>query len=411
MVKLLDSIVRRFKVQAWRRQGRRFYVCHVAHENDRAATTIISEYFKQAGIDFRVIEFGPNGNRPELKECLDDRTIAILGYNQQLDNSWINEENFITATIKKNIPVIQLILDHPSSRWPAFVNNPTAFNVRYTLVSDYCRRYFHRYCLPTARTAVISAPFFPGGRVHTLTREAFLGRNIPCLIPLNLRRIGGTQEEVEAQIGKLDREIQEAVREAIESARFDLENPREVHLEESLKRRGRKIPNALMHTCSRIVEDMTHIWRRRRVFEIAAQFPVLIQTDLPPPELLPNAVASFRSTPEWTNHEATLARIKSCRSVLSVSLANDALHDRTASAINAGCAPIVEDNVIHRHVFEPGENALFFRYDDDSLRRCLETVCNDPEHAYAIARAAMPLRDKASIRYVGFHNILDFAIK
>jgi len=403
-------MVRKFHVQLWKLQGRRFYVCHVAHENDRVATTILSEYFKRLGVGFRVIEFGANGNRPELKECLDHQTIAIIGYNQQLDNSWIGEENFITAAGKKNIRVIQLILDHPSLRWPGFTNNPAARNVRYTLVSDHCQRYFHRYCLPTARTAVTNAPFFPGERVHSFTRNSFLDRNISCLIPLNLRRLGGTQQEVEVRIGMVDQELQQAIREAIENARFDLANPREVHLEKALARRSREISNELMHVCTGMVEDMTHIWRRRRVFEIAARFPVLIQTDLPPPELLANAVASFRNTPEWTNPNATLARYRQCRSVLSVSMTNDALHDRTGGALNAGCVPIVEDNVVHRRLFKPDRSAFFFRYDDDSLERCLNIVCNAPERAYPIARAAMRLRDKPSMRYAGLDNMLDLAI-
>ena len=43
-----------------------------------------------------------------------------------------------------------------------------------------------------------------------------------------------------------------------------------------------------------------------------------------------------------------------------------------------------------------------FRYDDDSLRECLEIVCHQPERAYAIAEAGMTLRDDPRFRFGGF---------
>jgi hypothetical protein len=301
------------------------------------------------------------------------------------------------------------MLDHPSARWPEFVHNPNAPNVHYLFVSEYCETYFRRYGLSAAQTGVVSAGFNPLSRIDEVSRTEFLRRQILCLIPLNLRRLGGTQVELETQIKTLNSDLQEAIQEAIERARFDLGSPREIHLENALGRRGIKIPDSTMHVCARLVEDMTHIWRRRRVFEVASRFPVLIQTDHPPPELVANAVAAFRTTPEWTNSKATLERMKDCRAVLSVSLVNDAWHDRTGSAINAGCVPIVEDNVIHRRRLRPDKSALFFRYDDESLERCLDMVCNDPDRAYDIAQAAMPLRDDRRIRYAGCESFIDLA--
>jgi len=407
---LRDAAVRRVHVAAWNWRGRKFYICHLAHENDRTTTHNIAACLKWTGVDVRVVEFGESGQRPELNECLDDRTIAVLGYNSQLDHSWIGEENFIAAAGRKNIPVIQWMLDHPSLHWPQFDNSPNAPNVRYLFVSDYCKSYFHRYGLPQAQTGVCSAGFNPLSRIDALSRQEFLARQIPCLIPLNLRRVGGTQDDLQARIASLQPDLQQVVREAIERARFDLSSPLEIHLENALAQKGLEIPHLSMHVCMSLVEDMTQIWRRRRIFEIASRFPVLVQTDHPPPELVANATAAFRNAPEWTNPKATLARLKECRAVLSVSPINDGWHDRTANAINAGCVPIVEDNVLHRRILTPDKTALFFRYDDDSLERCLDLVCNDPERAYAVADAAMPLRDDPDIRYAGWQNIIDLAI-
>lgn len=407
----LDATIRRLRIAGWNLRGRKFYICHLAHENDRASTQILVEYFKWVGVNVAVIEFNPTGQRPELQPCLNDDTIAVIGYNSQLDHSRIGGENFIAMAGNKNIPVIQWICDHPSFRWPQFDSNLDATNVRYVFVSHYCEQYFHRYAVPDARTAVVSCTINPLSRVDDMSRESFLARDITCLIPLKLKRLGGTAEVLEARIRDLEPPLADAVREAIARARFDLDKPLVLHLEHALARRQIELPNKTMHVCTNIVEDMTHTWRRRRIFEVAARFPVLIQTDHAPPELEADAVATFKTTPDWINPKATLARMKSCRAVLSVSLTNDALHDRTGNAVNAGCVAVVEDNVVHRRVFKPGENALLFRYDDDSLERCLELVCNQPETAYQIARRGFRLRDDPAFRFNGCHNLLALACR
>ena len=361
------------------------------------------------GVDVGVIEFNPTGQRPELLPSLGDHTIAVVGYNSQLDHSWIGDEKFIVMAESRAIPVIQCILDHPSLRWPEFDTNLGAPNVRYVFLSHYCEQYFRRYGDPNAHMGVVNCLINPLSRVDDVSREAFLARDVACLIALNLRRLGGTTDELETKLRELEPRLADAVREAIERARFDLDNPLVLHLEGSLARRRIELPNKVMHVCAGIVEDMTHIWRRRRIFEVAARFPVLIQTDLPPPELVASAAATFRTTPEWTNPKATLARMKSCRAVLSVSLTNDALHDRTGNAVNAGCVAVVEDNVAHRRVFKSDENALLFRYDDDSLERCLDLVCHQPERAYDIARRGTPLRDDPTFRFNGCDELLKLA--
>jgi hypothetical protein len=106
---------------------------------------------------------------------------------------------------------------------------------------------------------------------------------------------------------------------------------------------------------------------------------------------------------------ATLDRMPQSRAVLSVSPVNDVIHDRTMNALNAGCVAIVEDSPIHREVFEHGRNALLFRFGDDSLRKCLDIVCNQAERAFAIAQAGMKLRHDPRFRFGEFGNILSLA--
>jgi hypothetical protein len=142
---------------------------------------------------------------------------------------------------------------------------------------------------------------------------------------------------------------------------------------------------------------------------MAARFPVAVQTDVPPPQLVDGAIATFRNDPQSTSAISTMALMQSSRAVLSLSLTNDMFHDRIANGLNAGCVTIVEDNTIHRRLFEHGKNALFFRYDDDSLEQCFDLVCNDPDRAYRVAQAGFAMRDEPEIRFGNFHNILDLA--
>src|SRR6185437_15672563 len=105
---------------------------------------------------------------------------------------------------------------------------------------------------------------------------------------------------------------------------------------------------------------------------IASRFPVSIQSDRSAGPLLTSGRADFRP---GVGAIETLERMPRCRAVVSVSPVNDSIHDRTCNALNAGCLPILEDNRAHRRHFVNGENALLFRYDDDSLAECLSRAC------------------------------------
>src|SRR5262249_34134116 len=155
-----------------------------------------------------------------------------------------------------------------------------------------------------------------------------------------------------------------------------------------------------------IIEETVQIRRRRWIFEIARNYPVLIQSDETARPYAADGRAGFEAD---VGMKATFTRMTDARAVLNTSHVNDEIHNRTINGLNAGCANIVEDNVVHRRLFEDGKTALFFRYDDDSLRRCLDIVCADHERTYAIAKAGFALRDRQPFRFGGFDTIVKLA--
>lgn len=402
----METITLTFHETRTRFHGRTYWICHSKHEHDRTYAENVYEFLSSVGVACKIIEFETPGQRPELRQCLNDRTIAVLGFNSQLDHCWINDESFVALAAKLNVPTIHWIQDHPSSRWPEFTQ-ATAENSRFLFMSEFSERYFRRYCLADARTGWMAGngPNWRS-RLHMLSPGSYLERTIYCLIPLNVRRIGGTIEATRARQQTLEPAIAEAVQEAIELARYDLDDPIDAHLTASLDRRGLQLPNRQFHFCVQIVEETVQVWRRLKIFEVASKFRVLIQTDIAPKSLLPGALATFSDNPRINSMPATIARMKSCRAVLNCNYANDMIHDRTENGLNSGCVVIVEDTPTNRRLFRHGENALLYRYDDDSLAQCLDLVCNQPERALAIAQAGFPARDDPAIRFGGYGNLL-----
>ena len=78
----------------------------------------------------------------------------------------------------------------------------------------------------------------------------------------------------------------------------------------------------------------------------------------------------------------------------------------SATPLNAGCLPILEDNRAHRGLFTHNDNAVLFRYGDDSLAECLAIACGSPERTYMLAERATALRDQSPFRFGSFRNIV-----
>jgi hypothetical protein len=380
------------------------YIYQIDHEHERTYTENIVEYLQGQGVACLSIQMRADGLRPELQLCLDDRPTAVVGFNSTLDHSWLSSGSFLVAAEKYGVPVVQWILDHPSSRWHEFYAS-TATNCRFLFNTAQECRYFETYCLPGALTAAMGG-VGPNrrSRVPRLTRQAFMQRRHDCLVPLSLHRVRGMAQNDEA-MSALDAALADAAREAIASAQYDLTGPLHPHVSAALEARGQGVPAGTFNSICHIVEQSVQTIRRLKIFSVAQKFPVLVQSDSSATPYLHGSAALETNV----GMQFTLARIPTCRSVLSVSPINDMIHDRTMNALNAGCVAILEDSRASKSIFAHGKNALLFRYDDGSIEECLDIVCNRPERAYEIAQAGMALRDDPRLRFGRFHNILDLA--
>src|SRR5262245_39634822 len=111
-----------------------FIICHADHNHDSVFADNLTEFFLAAGIASRTIMLNHDGQRPELAPCLQGGVLGVLGFNSQLDHSWIGNERFLGLAERHGVPVIQWILDHPSSRLLEF-GNSTPANSRFLFSS------------------------------------------------------------------------------------------------------------------------------------------------------------------------------------------------------------------------------------------------------------------------------------
>ena len=381
------------------------YFYHIDHEHDRTYAENLIEYLQGQGIVCISIELRADGLRPELWLCLEDRPTAVIGFNATLDHSWLSSGSFLAAAERTGTPVLQWILDHPSTRWPEFYAS-TASNAAYLLNTEQECRYFETYCLPGALTAPMGG-VGPNrrSRVRRLTEEEFGQRRFDCMIPLSLQRVRGVAEN-EAAMGGLDARLAEVAREAIERAKFDLVRPLDAHVSAALAARSREVPPNAFNAVCHVAEQAVQAFRRLKIFSVAKIYRLLIQSDK---SAIPHVAGSAALLETDVGMQYTLARMPRCRSILSVSPIGEMIHDRTLNALNAGCVAILEDSPASRAVFEHGKNALLFRYDDDSIAECLDVVCHNHARAFAIALAGMKRRDDPRLRFGQFHNALDLA--
>jgi hypothetical protein len=386
------------------REGRHLIICHFDHANDRTYAENLTEFLTERQVPHKVVVMRSESQGPELEQCLRDDVSCVLGYNSQLDHAWLDSTRFIEAAAARNLPVIQWLLDHPSVRWPEFERSTLA-NCRFLFNSEFCRRYFQQYCLPSSvGAAVVGVGPNHHSRVDALTAASFSARLIKCVLPINLKRVGKTLHDLTTM--RLGDDLEKAITGAVERARHDLDGPLERHLLETLGERGARLSNDSFNACFQVVSEEVQTQRRIHVLTVARDYPAQIQSDSSACNIAERGRASFVA---GVSMPSTLARMRSACAVVSVSPLNDEIHDRTLNGLNAGCVNIVEDNAIHRRVFEHGRDALLFRYGDDSLRECLDIVCYQPKRAYEIAQAGFALRDDPRFRFGGYGAILDLA--
>jgi hypothetical protein len=385
-----------------------FYITHFPHHHDRLYGENLSEFFTELGIRTTIVllDDPANGQRPQLAECLSGDALGVIGFNSQLDRSYIGDTPFLTLAAKRRVPVIQWILDHSSSRLSEF-GNSSAQNSRFLFSAKSAEEYFKRFGIQNALTATVAC-VGPSrySRAKNLTFRDFKNRPFNGIVAINLARIGGTIDDAWKRVRSLEPPLRRTVERTIENGYLDMIEPLEIHLERTLASSELTIADARRHTCMQMIEEIVQIRRRQRIFEIAREFPLLIQSDPASRPLQAGAKATFMENQDVA---VTWARLKLSRAHVSISNMHDMVHDRILNGLNAGCVNVVEDNYANRHVFEHGRDALFFRYDDDSLRECLEIVCSDVERSYEIAAAGFARRDDAPFRFGNYQNIIDLS--
>jgi hypothetical protein len=161
-------------------------VCHSGHENDACYTENIFEFLSENGVDHDSRLLGKPFSHQELA-AYQGCSASLLGFNSQIDHSWIGDEPLILAAGRHGIPVVQWILDHPSGRWPEF-NYSNPGTSKFLFNSTYSQRYFERFCCPGATTAVAGS-VGPSRRSRSAEEdvERFSQRPVFCLIALAWR--------------------------------------------------------------------------------------------------------------------------------------------------------------------------------------------------------------------------------
>ena len=385
-----------------------FYIVHFPYHQDRLYGENLGEFLTELGIPTTTVllDDPASGQRPQLAECLSGDALGVIGFNSQLDRSYVGATPFLTLAEKQRVPVIQWILDHPSSRLPEF-GNSSAKNSRFLFSSNSAEEYFRRFGIQNALTATVAC-VGPSrySRARNLTIRNFRNRPFAGMVAMNFVRIGGTIDDAWQRVRSLEPPLRRAVEQTIEACYLDMIEPLEIHFQRALASGELPVADTLRHTCMQMIEEIVQIRRRQKIFQVAREFPLLIQSDLASRPFQAGAKAIFKENQDVA---VTWSRLKLSRSHVSISNMHDMVHDRILNGLNAGCVNIIEDSYANRRVFEHSRDALFFRYSDDSLRDCLEIVCTDVERSFEIAAAGFARRDDAPFRFGNFKNIIDLA--
>src|SRR5262249_25220794 len=206
------------------------YITRLDHPNEVIYAENVLQYFADTGVRAREIVINKDGaHRKELSQCLQGDATAVLGFNYHLDHACVGDHIFLDLAAKARVPVIHWIVDHPSARWPQF-EYASARNSSFLFLSRFSEAYFRRFIMPKCQSAcTVGIGPSRHSRVEQWTCSSFLAREIRCILPLNLTRIGGTLEEAERRVCALPARLVRLVREAIEAAQWDLDHPIEKH--------------------------------------------------------------------------------------------------------------------------------------------------------------------------------------
>lgn len=382
-----------------------FYVTRLDHPNEAVSAENVISYLRRSGREVCEVVMDSNAAaRTQLAQCFEGAATAVFGNIWHLDHACIGNQSFLEIAARHHVPVIHWMSDHASALWPRF-HRATPDNSRFLFLSPYSESYFRKYVYSDCRSAwTLGTGMSKRSRQEDLGLQSYLQRDIICLLPLNLKRVGGTLEDAAKRLAALPPDIRQKISKALSPALLDLEHPIESHLEPRFL--AHLLERGLLHEAIQILEETVQVYRRLYVFATARDFPVLVQSDIASRYIQDWGSATLE---ENVGKPETLDRMRRARAVVSLTHINDEVHNRTLNGLNAGAVNIIEDTPGHRRYFSNGKNALFFRYGDDSLRECLAFVCRHPAKAYDIAQAGAMLRDDPQLQAGGFENIVELA--
>src|SRR5260221_3132937 len=134
--------------------SRKIVVCHHGHQNDAGYAENLFEYCAARGIDYDFLDLRLPEPKGEMRRFLaEGPRVAFLGFNSQIDHSWLESEPFVLAAARHGATVVQWLCDHPSVNWAEF-NYPDPSATGFVFHSRYSQAYFERYCCSSAVTAM-----------------------------------------------------------------------------------------------------------------------------------------------------------------------------------------------------------------------------------------------------------------
>ncbi|NWG46869.1 MAG: glycosyltransferase family 1 protein [Alphaproteobacteria bacterium] len=305
-----------------------------------------------------------------------------------------------TAAKRFKIPLIYWNIDHPVMMRRFVPYNDPELIVMNSTISDFgfWRAHFSRDQLTswTQGCGVSRRQADEAG----VDMDRYEDREIWLYAPFNVNWNSRSLEEVEEVIANLPAGLRRQVNAAIEAARTELTRPIAETVQSVFEAHGLYFQMPTLCDLIRLVIYHVQLWRRHQIVEALADFPALIDGEVP--EALARRVAAKGHARIVTEaiHERTLARMRNAKLVLSLNFDTRGLHSRVLNAMYSGAVPFIERNADYSELFGETGTVAFYDWSEGGIARSLSILMENPEGLARTARAAHAfIRREGSIDY------------